>query len=258
VSLRNTSLLIVLSVLVVACVSSNPRRPVDEKEAAAANVRLGTAYLQQGNLVLAKEKLEKAEKQDPRSFEVQYAMALLSEQLRQVPEAEKHYQAALKLAPNNAGVSNAYAVLMCRNGKVDQALKLFDSTMRDPLYPTPWVASTNAAICLRSDKRNADAIPYLEHAIQLRPDYVAAVLELGDLHLGNNKPELARPVVDRFLSIGRKSADVLFLGVRVALAQGDRSAADVYARLLRRDFPDSGPTRALPQLMQGAAAAPRP
>jgi len=257
-SARGIAILASLAMLVTACTSSNSTRPIDEKEAAAANVRLGTAYLQQGNLQLAKDKLEKAERQDPRSYEVQYAMALLSEQLQQSSEAEKHYQSALKLAPNNAGVNNAYAGYLCRNGKVDQALKLFEAAMRDPLYPTPWVASANAAICLRSDKRNADAIPYLERAIQLRPDYYPAVIELADLQISIDKPELARSAVDRFLSIGRKSADVLLVGVRAAVAQGDRSAADVYARLLRRDFPDSAQARALPQLLQSPAGSQRP
>jgi type IV pilus assembly protein PilF len=252
------AILVAMTMLATACTTTNSSRPVDEKEAAAANVRLGTAYLRQGNLSLAKDKLEKAERQDPRNYEVQYAMALLSEQLQQDAEAEKHYQSALKLAPKNAGVNNAYAGLLCRNSKVDQALKLFDAAASDPLYSTPWIASTNAAICLRSDKRNADAIPYLERAIQLRPDYYPAVIELADLQIGIGKPELARAVVDRFLSIGRKSADVLLVAVRAAMAQGDRGATDVYARLLRRDFPDSAQTRALPQLLQGSAAPQNP
>jgi len=253
------SMLLAAALLVLAaCVSSNPKRPVDSREAANANVRLGVAYLQQGNLAQAKEKLEKAEKQDPRSYETQYALALLSEQINQVPEAERHYQAALKLVPNNAEVSNAYGAFLCRNSKVDAALKLFDGTMRDPLYSTPWVPATNAAICLRSDKRNADAVPYLERAIALRPDYYPAVIEMADLQISIGKPDVARGAVDRFLAIGRKSADVLLVGVRAAMAQGDRSVADNYARLLRRDFPDSAQARALPQLLQGPTGAQRP
>ncbi len=232
--------------------------PSIQKKAANANVRLGVAYLQQGNLPLAKEKLDKAEKQDPRSYETQYALALLSEQLHSTPDAERHYQSALKLLPNNAEVSNAYGTFLCRNSKVEPALKLFDSTMRDPLYSTPWVPATNAAICLRSDKRNADAVPYLERAIVLRPDYYPAVVELADLQISIGKPEEARGAVDRFLVIGRKSADVLLLGVRAAMAQGDRGVADNYARLLRRDFPNSAQARELPQMLQGPTGPQRP
>jgi hypothetical protein len=45
---------------------------------------------------------------------------------------------------------------------------------------------------------------------------------------------------------------VLLVGVRAALADGDRPGADNYARLLRRDFASSTQTAALPQLLQGA------
>jgi hypothetical protein len=48
------------------------------------------------------------------------------------------------------------------------------------------------------------------------------------------------------------------VGVRAAMAEGDRGVADNYARLLRRDFPDSAQARALPQLLQGPAGAQRP
>jgi len=247
--------------LVAGCVTSRSNgRAVDQKEAARANTQLGVAYLRQGNMAQAKEKLEKAEKQDPKSHEVQYALALFSERMNLPADAERHYQSALKLSSNNAEVSNAYAVFLCRSSKIDQALRLFDEVSRNPLYNAPWVAATNAAICMRSDKRNADAVPWLDRAIALRPDYYPAVVELGDLYIENREPQKARAAVDRFLSIGRKSGDVLLVGVRAAMAQGDRAAADIYARLLRRDFPNTPATNALPQVLQGTpapAAAPK-
>jgi type IV pilus assembly protein PilF len=240
------------AVLLSACVTTGENgRVISEKNAARANTQLGVAYMQQGNLGLAKEKLERAEKQDPRSFEMHWAMAALSEQLNQPAEAERHYQSAQKLSPGNSEVSNTYAVFLCKSGKTEQALPLFDTVIRDPLYRTPWAAATNAAVCLRADKRGADAVPYLERALALRPDFVAAVVELGDLQLALAKPDLAKVTADRFLSIGRKSADVLLIGVRAGIALGDRSATDNYVRLLRRDFPNSPQTRTLPQLLNG-------
>jgi type IV pilus assembly protein PilF len=233
-----------------ACVSIGPDgRKISAKDASHANMQLGVAYLQKGNLPLAKEKLERAEKQDPKNFEVEWAMATLSERLNAPADAERHYQAAMRLAPGNSSVANSYAVFLCASSQVDKALPLFDTVIRDRLYPTPWAAATNAALCLRSDKRGGDAVPYLERALALRPDFIAAVVELADLQISLSKPELARVTVDHFLAIGRKSADVLLVGVRTALAQGDRSAADNYARLLRRDFPNSQQATALPQLL---------
>jgi len=230
-------------------------RTVDDKEASKANVSLGMAYMQQGNLPLAKEKLDRAEKQDPRNYQVHWAQATLNERLRQPAEADRHYQTALKLAPQNGEVTNSYAVFLCSSGKVEPALKLFDSAVNNPLYSTPWAAATNAAVCLRSDKRDGDAVPYLEKAILRRPDYASAVVELADTQLALNKPDAARATVERFMAIGRKSPDVYLVGVRAALKQGDRATADTYARLLRRDFPNSPQASELQQLMQPAGAA---
>jgi type IV pilus assembly protein PilF len=252
---RNSRALLLVALLcgvLGACVSTGENgRKVSNKDAARANMQLGVAYMQKGQLQLAKDKLERAEKQDPGNYEVHWAMASLSEHLNQPAEAERQYQSALKLAPGNSEIANTYAVFLCKSGKVDRALPLFDGVIRDPLYRTPWAAAANAAVCLRADKRNADAIPYLQRALSLRPDFVTAVVEMSDLQLALGKPDQAQATVDNFLSIGRKSPDVLLVGVRAALAQGNRSAADNYARLLRRDFPNSPPTQALPQLLGG-------
>lgn len=259
--LKTTVMAAVAAAVLCGCTTTGDTvgdRPVDPKEAAKANVSLGMAYMQNNNLVLAKEKLDRAEKQDPRSFEVHWAQAALNERLGQPAEADRHYQTALKLAPNNGEVSNTYATFLCRSGKVDQALKLFDSAANNPLYSTPWAAATNAAVCLRSDKRDGDAVPYLERAILRRPDYAPAVVELADVQLELGRPEAAKVAVDRFLAIGRKSPDVYLVGVRVALKQGDRVTADTLARMLRRDFPNSPQASELQQLMQPASGATAP
>jgi Tfp pilus assembly protein PilF len=139
--------------------------------------------------------------------------------------------------------------LVCGHGKVDKALANFDLAAKDRLYATPWAALTNSAICLRTAKRGAEAVRPLEEAIRLRPDYASAVFELADLRLESGATADALQVVDRFLSIGLVSPDVLLVGVRAAQARNDRAVAQTYVRRLRRDFPDSAQTRALPQLL---------
>ena len=218
-------------------------------EAARANVRLGVAYLQQGNLAVAKEKLERALKQEPRNVEVHTALAFLYERLDKPAKAEEEFETAMKLAPGSSDVRNNYAVFLCGHGKVEKALANFDLAAKDRLYATPWAALTNSAICLRTAKRAAEAVRPLEEAIRLRPDYASAVYELADLKIELDAAAEAGQVVDRFLSIGLVSPDVLLVGVRAAQARGDRAAAQVHVRRLRRDFPDSAQTRALPALL---------
>jgi type IV pilus assembly protein PilF len=246
-------LAVLSSVFVTACVTTrSDGRQVSNKDAATANVELGVAYMQQGQFQAAKDKLERAEKQDPDNYKVHWAMASLSEQLNQPAEAERYYKAALRLSPDNVDVTNTYAVFLCKAKKVDQALPLFDAVIRNRLYRTPWAAAANAGVCLRADKRNADAEMYLQRSLALLPTFTTAVIELSDLQVSLGKPAAAVTTVDNFLGLGRKSPDVLVVGVRAALAKGDRSAAENYARLLRRDFPGSPQAALLPQLLDGA------
>ena len=256
----NVAIALGLALALAACVTTGDlQRPKSDKDAAIANVKLGVAYMQQGNLSLAKEKLERAEKQDPKNLEVHTSLAFLYEKLGKPEDAEKQYQAALKVAPDSADVSNNYAVFLCRSGKVDEAIKLFDSAAQDKLYSTPWAAYTNAGVCLRSKKRGAEAVTYLERALQLRPNYAEAVLELGDLQLELGHPDLAQNAVDRYLAMGIASPEVLLIGVRAAIVRGNRPAADNYARRLRREFPNSNAARVLPQLLppQGTNQGPQ-
>lgn len=244
-------LCVVAAVLALAgCVSTSDAPVTNLKEAARANVQLGVAYMQQNDLARAKEKLDRAEQQDPRNVEMHTAKAFLNERLNRPAEADRHYRAAQRLAPDSAEVANNYAVFLCRNGKPEQAISLFETAAKDVLYRTPWAALTNAAVCLRSNKRGADAVPYLERAVAMRPDYADAVRELGDVQIELGRPEAAMTVVDRFLTLGRGTPDVLLVGLRAAIARGDQAATDNYARLLRRDFPNSAQTRSLPQLLR--------
>ncbi|MEO8306780.1 MAG: type IV pilus biogenesis/stability protein PilW [Pseudomonadota bacterium] len=244
------AILVLALTALAACVTTGDlQRPKSDKDAAIANVKLGVAYMQQGNLALAKEKLERAEKQDPKNLEAHTSLAFLYEKLDKHEDAEKQYQTALKLQPDSADVANNYAVYLCRSGNVDRAIKLFDEAALNKLYSTPWAAFTNAGVCLRANKRGADAVSYLDHALMLRPNYAPAVLELGDLQLELGHPEIAQQVVDRYLALGVASPEVLLIGVRAAIVRGDRGATDNYVRRLRRDYPNSAQARVLPQLL---------
>lgn len=232
---------------VAACVASGPDQ--SPKDAARANLQLGVAYMKQGNLTLAKEKLERSRKQDGRNPDVHSSLAFLYERLDRKEDAEREYATARRMAPESADIANIYGVFLCNNGKADAGIKEFEAAAKNPLYATPWAALTNAGVCLRSVKRDADAVPYLQQAVSLRPNYSEAVTELADTQLALNRPAEANETVTRFLSMGIASPDVLYVGVRVAQARGDAATVSSHVRRLRRDFPNSAQTRALPQLL---------
>ena len=245
-----TSVVLVLASLLAGCVSGgDSRKPLKQEDptytAAKYNVQLGTAYLQQGNYTLAREKLERSVKQNPRDPDVHTSLGLLYDRTGDVKLADKHFREALRLAPENPDLINNYAVYLCKNGRVDEGVERFNSVATNKYYRTPEVALTNAGVCLRGAKRLDDAERRFVTAIKARPNYSEATVQLASLHVEREQLKEARAVVDTYLNAFKPNADVLYAAVSVARAAKDRMAEEKYSRTLRMEFPDSAQARAL-------------
>ncbi len=239
--------LLALAALAAGCASTPPAsraEPTRAETAAAYNLQLGVAYLQQGNLPLAKEKLERAMRQNPREATIHGALALLYEKLGNVADADRYYRSALRLAPRNPDLTNNYAVFLCRTDRVEEGVRRFAEAARNPLYRTPWRAYANAGVCLRGAQRYDEAAANLQQALRLRPDDAEAAFQFGELELERGRPAAAREIVERYLGAFSTTPELLWVGVRAARGQNDRLAAERFLRRLERDFPDSPQARA--------------
>jgi len=246
------SLAACLALLLCACTSGGgaaERKESTRAETAAAyNLQLGVAYLQQDRLALAREKLDRAVKQNPRDPKVHNARALLAEKLNDLEDADKYYRTAVRLAVDDPDISNNYAVFLCRTGRIDEGVKRFVAVAKNRLYRSPEGAYTNAGVCLREAKRFEAASEYFARALAVRPNHAEAAYQLADLDMQRGLLLEARNGVDRYLETFRPTADLLLLAVRIARAQNDRGAEERFARRLRVEFPDSDQMRQLPPL----------
>jgi len=246
VPLRRCLAAATLALLLSGCAApAGGQHSSNSQNAAIANTQLGSAYLNQGELALAKDKLDKALAQDPSNPEVHSVRAMLFERMGQSAKADAEYRTALRLAPSDPNVVNNYAVYLCQNGRTDEGVKHFEEAARNALYRTPEAAYTNAGVCLRAAKRDEDARGYFVKALQLKPDFSDAVLQLADLQFQHAEYAPARALIDAYLGRFRETPDLLLLAVRVARAQKDQLGAQRYARKLQLDFPGSDQTRAL-------------
>jgi len=240
-----------LCCMLAACVThtmdgGKPLKDEDPQVAAAKyNVQLGTAYLQQGNYALARDKLERALKQNSKDPDVHTSLGLLYDRTGDTKGADKHFREALRLAPDKPDVSNNYAVYLCKNGRTDEGVERFTAVANNKYYRTPEVALTNAGVCLRSAKRLDEAEKKFAGAIRARPNYTEATVQLANLHLERNDIPQARKVVDTYLNAFKPQPDVLLSAVNVARAAKDRMSEEKYTRALRLEFPDSAQARAL-------------
>ena len=245
------SIAAVVAVCIAVCLAgcaSQKRAEKKKEDASTYNTQLGIAYLRQGDIPLAKEKLDRALKENPDNPAVHSARAMLFDRMNDPKQADGEYQTALHLAPNDPDVSNNYAVYLCQIGRTDEGVRRFEVVARNALYRTPWVAYTNAGVCLRTAKRNADAAKNFKQALALRPNFSEAAYQLADLYFSDGNLTDARTQVDTYLGAFEETPDLLLLGVRIARAQNDRVATVLYSRKLRLDFPSSAQAKALADL----------
>lgn len=230
--------------LLAGC-ATNAAQDKRNKDAASYNVQLGLAYLNQGDLQQAKDKLDRAVKQNPDSADVHSARAYLFEHLNDPAQADSEFRTALRIAPHDPQIINNYAVYLCQTGRTDEGVKRFLESARNALYQTPWAAYTNAGVCLHAAKRDDEARTNFQRALQIRPNFPEATYQLANLEFARGELVPARQRIDAYLGSFEETPDLLLLGVRVARAQGDKMAAQRYARKLQLDFPTSDQTRAL-------------
>jgi type IV pilus assembly protein PilF len=235
--------------LLAGCVTSDGSKPLKREDptdsAAKTNIQLGVAYLQQGNYPLAKEKLERSLKQNPKDPDVHTTLGLLYDRVGESKLADKHFREALRLAPDKPDISNNYAIYLCKSGRVDDAVERFMAVAKSKYYRTPEVALTNAGVCLKDNKRLDEAQQRFTSAIKAKPNYSEATVQLANLHIERGQLPEARKVVDTYLGAFRPNPDVLFTAVSIARAAKDRMSEEKFSRALRLEFPDSAQARAL-------------
>ncbi|MEL7535706.1 MAG: type IV pilus biogenesis/stability protein PilW [Pseudomonadota bacterium] len=208
-------------------------------DAAEINYQLGSQYLRQGDLKLARERLERSISQNPDLPGAHIALALVYEQTGDVDRANSEYRRALKVAPKDANALNSYAVFLCKSGRHAEGQRYFLRAADVPQNLAPEVAYTNAGVCALEIPDNAVAESHFRTALTRNPEFADALLQMAVLSLQRDDTLRARAFVARFESAHTMTAEALLLAVRVEKAAGDAAAMTRYAERLRRNHPDA-------------------
>ena len=237
---------IIASLFLAACVSttSGPPKPeADPEDAAEFNYQLGARYYRNGKFDLARDRLKLSLDFDDRRAITWYTLALTYEALENPRLARDAYEQAVRVDPGNFDAQNAYAVFLCRQSDFSGAARYFDRAARAPENDTSWVTLTNAGVCMVQKPDFAKAEEYFRSALELRPNYGEALLQLAVLKHQRGDFLAARAFVQRYLSRNPSSAGVLFLAFQIESELGDRGARRDYGDRLIREFPASPEAR---------------
>ena len=241
--------IIAASTLFSGCVTTTTttaaESEADEDNAAALNYQLGAQYLRNGNYERARDRLLLSIELDPKNAIAHYTLALVYENLDNLRLATESYENAIRIAPRDYNVQNAYAVFLCKQGNFDEARKHFDRAIKVPDNDTSYITMTYAGVCMMQKPDAEVAEQYFRQALQRRGDYGEALVQLSLLKFTTEDYMSARAFLQRFLSTNAPSAGVLLLGMRIEEQLGDERARTDYSDRLLREFPKSPEARSI-------------
>lgn len=225
-----------------ACVSSTtgPARTESSSAEAANNYyQLGARYYRNGNYNFARERLLRAIELDPQHAMAHSTLALTYMQLDNPRLATEHYDRAVRLAPGNFDVRNAYAVFLCGQREFDGAEEQFQRAIRIPDNDSPEIMLTNAGVCMSQKPDLKRAESYFRDALKAKPGYGEALLQMAQLERSQGDGLAARAFLQRYLSANAATPSVLYLSYKVEQELGNDRASGEFAARLLREHPDS-------------------
>lgn len=234
--------------LIAGCVSTTTttggaRPDADVGDAADLNYQLGARYYRNGNYELARDRLLYSIELNPRNAVAHYTLALTYERLENLRLATNSYEQAVRVAPQDFNVLNAYAIFLCNQGEFDDAQKYFDRGIKVQENDAAEVMMTNAGVCMVQKPDQAEAEAYFRQALDRKPNFGEALIQMSVLKFSAEDYLGARAFLQRYLSANAPSAEVLYLGVRIEEVLGDKRAKTDYSNQILREFPESPEAR---------------
>jgi type IV pilus assembly protein PilF len=239
------SLFISVCLLCQACAhveeheQQNFKKP-DLSKAASYNVQLGLGYLRQGDRSRAKKKLLTALEQEPKSPDVNSAMAYYFEQTHEVNQAEKYYLKALSLASHKGAQLNNYGAFLCRQGNYQKADRYFLNAAKDLHYIHTAGAYENAGLCALSASNTAKARLYFMKALNQDPSRNVSFYELIKIEVQKGNHAKAYSLLRQYPDLVLNDKMLLSLAKEIAINAGQYKAAVAYEHDIKNIDPNLG------------------
>ena len=205
-------------------------------------MQLAVGYYEQGKYAYALDEAKLATVADPNYPDAYGMRGLIYQAMGENALAEDSFIQARKLAPNHPDLANNYGSFLCQQGRVKEALPLFDKALANRSYKSPASAANNAGSCALKIKDYASAERYLLQALQLTPDLPATNANLAKVYFEKRDFVRAGFFVNRLNKVAKMeslTADVLWLAIKVQHQLGDKDAEAAWVTQLRRHYPGS-------------------
>ena len=234
------------SVLLSGCVSTTTGMPAPEADASNAselNYQLGARYYRNGKYELARDRLILALELDPKMAIGYTTLAMTYDALENKRLATEAYENALRVAPRDFNVNNAYAVFLCKQRDYEGASKYFMKAANHPENDNAEHTLTNPGLCMAQKPDVAEAERFFREALERRSSYGEALLQLCLLKYQQQDFMGARAFLQRFMGTTRATPGVLLLAAEIEGKLGNESGRSEYVDQLLSEYPESPEAR---------------
>jgi tetratricopeptide (TPR) repeat protein len=153
----------------------------DPKVQARTRFDLGVDHLNNGRPPMAIRELRFADELAPNDPYVKHALGIAYWQVGRLPEAIAELQRAVELKPDFQGAALSLSAVYIQAERYDDAIRTAQKLVDDPTFGAPWQALTNIGWAYYKKGQYADARTAYQQAIDFRPTFWRALLDLGIL-----------------------------------------------------------------------------
>lgn len=252
--MRSILAITVSAFALTGCVTENSYegsdRPVVEKQvnntgAARTRIALALQYLKTGNNSQAKYNLERAADFAPDLPEVHYSLAYYYQQVDEPELADKAYQRALKIAPNDPNTLNNYGVFLCGIGEYDRAAEELLKAISIPSYIRVAESYENLALCAIEFDDFENAEKYLKSALNHSSQRPSSMISLAGLYYAKSDLHKAEDIIEKYESLGRVTPRALMLSYLIQQRMGHIEKAEATAGIILQTYPGSNEAKAI-------------
>lgn len=217
----------------------------DPEKAVKVRAQLAAEYIRSGDLDAAKRSLDQALALDSRDSNANMMMGVLLQQegsANNLERADAYFKKAIALDKNNAQARNNYATYLYQQQRHAEALEQLSVAGATLGYDQRYRALENLGRVYLSLGDQAQAEKAFRQALQANRESYVSMLELADLLYLQQKFSAATSFYEQYVHVAgqnSQSARALWLGVRLARAQGDQMEMQTLTNQLHAQFPDS-------------------
>ena len=209
------------------------------RKRAANRLRLAVLYFQDGKNSIALDEVKQAITADPNWFEAYNMRGLIYMRMSDFGLADASFQKALSINPNSAEVKHNYGVMLCKQNRTADALRMFSAAIATPGYNQRSNTWMEQGVCLLNAGQKVDAEASFVKSYEIDPGNPVSAYNIGSLLFQRGETVKSQFYIRRINNSEYATADSLWLGIKTERRMGNSEAVTQLGAQLRKRFPQS-------------------